>query len=160
MFALAELGEDGGVWEEFVPFDVNVLAPERTLLEKLAAVHDAASRMDTVALMKGGRHFSDIHCLLANAEVRNALDVLGSDGVSALVGDINKHSDEAGFGCTARPKGGFADSPAFDSAHSSREAIAAGYAAARGLIYGERIAFESVDDIVAEYRGLLQGQRY
>lgn len=36
-----------------------MLAPERTLLEKIAAVHDAAVRNDTVNLLKYGRHFYD-----------------------------------------------------------------------------------------------------
>lgn len=34
--AITVLGEEKSVWEEFVPLDVDVLAPERTLFEKLA----------------------------------------------------------------------------------------------------------------------------
>ena len=49
--AITVIGEAETAWEEFAPFDVNVLAPERTLFEELAAVHDAASRNDTTALL-------------------------------------------------------------------------------------------------------------
>lgn len=62
--AITILGDDESSWEEFESFSVSVLAPERTLFEKLAAVHDAASRNDTAILLKQGRHFYDIHRLV------------------------------------------------------------------------------------------------
>ena len=56
-YAITELGEPEDTWEEFASFTINVLTPERTLLEKIAAVHDAAVRGDTATLLKHGRHF-------------------------------------------------------------------------------------------------------
>lgn len=50
-YAITELGETADTWEEFAPFEANVLAPERTLLEKIAAVHDASVRNDTFTLL-------------------------------------------------------------------------------------------------------------
>jgi len=75
--AISVLKESEGTWEEFAAFDVNVLAPERTLFEKLAAVHDAAAQNDRDALLKHGRHFYDIHCLLQNKQVIDALEARG-----------------------------------------------------------------------------------
>jgi hypothetical protein len=77
-YAVTELGEPQDTWDEFTPFTVNVFAPERTLLEKLAAVHDAAVRGDTEALIKHGRHSYDIDRLLNTATVVEALDTLES----------------------------------------------------------------------------------
>jgi hypothetical protein len=79
-YAITELGETEDTWEEFASFMVNVLAPERTLLEKIAAVHDAATRGDTDTLLRHGRHFYDIDRLLNTSTVIEALDaqVLGN----------------------------------------------------------------------------------
>tara|TARA_R110002051_G_scaffold60578_15_gene111100 strand:+ start:2548 stop:3531 length:984 start_codon:yes stop_codon:yes gene_type:complete len=154
-YAISVLNEDDSVWEEFAPFDVNVLSPERTLLEKIAAVHDAASRTDESALAKGGRHFYDIHRLLEAPEVQNALGTLGADGVKALVDDINEHSNDAGFSWTPRPAAGYADSPAFDPSHASRESIATAYKAAHGLIYGTHPTLDDIAEIVQHRRDLL-----
>ena len=79
--AVTELGEPEHTWDEFEPFRVRVLAPERTLLEKLATVHDAAMREDTNALLKYGRHFYDIGQLLTTGLV---IDALGSTRPSRL----------------------------------------------------------------------------
>lgn len=88
-YAITELGEDESAWEEFAVFEVNVLAPERTLFEKLAAVHDAASRDDTAALLKHGRHFYDIYRLVRNPQVAGVLEAMGADYKQSLVDDID-----------------------------------------------------------------------
>jgi len=147
-YAIAELGEAEDTWEEFASFIVNVLAPERTLLEKIAAVHDAAVRGDTATLLKHGRHFYDIDRLLNTASVVEALDALGADGFGELVEDINAHSDEAGFSWSQCPDGGYADSPAFDPHADVRDAIRTGFEAAQALIHGTRISLDDVTTTV------------
>ncbi|QCO97327.1 nucleotidyl transferase AbiEii/AbiGii toxin family protein [Arthrobacter sp. 24S4-2] len=83
-YALQTLGDDESTYEEFTPVHVQVLAPERTLLEKLALVHDAVTRLPEetaqAALLRGGRHFYDIHCLLNDERVRAALTDAGQEG--------------------------------------------------------------------------------
>lgn len=153
--AITTLGESEATWEEFAEFSVNVLAPERTLFEKLAAVHDAASRADRDALLKHGRHFYDIRCLLRDEQVTNAIEALGSEGVRALVDDIDSQSAAAGFSSTPRPIEGYAHSPAFDRAHPTRGAIEAGYEAAQALIYGVLVSLDEVIDTVHHRRELL-----
>lgn len=145
-YAIIELGENEDTWEEFGSFTVNVLAPERTLLEKIAAVHDAAVRSDTATLLKHGRHFHDIDRLLNTSTVTNALDALGQVGFAELVEDINAHSEEAGFSWSPRPDDGYADSPAFDPRADVHEAIRTGFEAGQALIHGTRI---SLDDVTA-----------
>lgn len=151
-YATAELGETAETWEEFVPFEVNVLAPERTLLEKIAAVHDAVVRNDTGALFKHGRHFYDIDRLLNTPTVIDALSGLGAAGFTELVEDINVHSQEAGFSWSPRPEGGYAYSPAFNPTGASLYAILTGFASAQSLIHGEQITFDDVIRTVSTHR--------
>ena len=154
-YAMGELGDTSSTWEEFAPFDVTVLAPERTLLEKLAAVHNAASRMDTDWLLRGGRHFYDIYRLLHDHRVVDALSSLGPQGVAQIVEDIDAQSVAAEFTITPRPLGGFADSPAFDESHPSYPAIATGIDASADLIHGQPAAIHEIFDIVKDRRSFL-----
>ncbi len=149
------LGVSESTWEEFTSFNVWVLAPERTLLEKIAAVHDAATRVDTESLLKHGRHFYDIYQLLKNARVHDALQRLGPDGIAALVEDINTQSEAAGFSWSPRPEGGYADSPAFDPEHSAAETIATGYRGAQSLIHGALVNLEEISAAVNANRLIL-----
>jgi hypothetical protein len=151
-YAITELGEPEETWQEFGSFSVSVLAPERTLLEKLAAVHDAAVRSDDAQLLKHGRHFYDIDRLLNSASVVGALAELGPVGLPSMVKDIEAHSQQAGFSWSPRPAGGYADSPAFDPTNPS---ILAGYAAAQHLVHGISIPFGNVCATVEAHRALL-----
>lgn len=151
-YAMTELGEPESTWEEFSAFTVDVLAPERTLLEKIAAVHDAADRGDTDALLRHGRHFYDIERLLNSATVIKALDALEIGGFAELIEDINAHSAEAGFSWSPRPESGYAESPAFDPEADVREAVRMGFAAAQALVHGPRITLDKVTATVLANR--------
>lgn len=140
--AIGSLGDDESTWEEFAPFSVNVLSPVRTLFEKLAAVHDAATRQDSAALRKHGRHFYDIHCLVRDAGVIAELETLNDEGRQDLVDDIEQQSNEAGFSSTPRPDDGYASSPAFDESDTCRKDIEAGYTVAEALVYGQRVPLD------------------
>jgi hypothetical protein len=107
-YAISVLGDAGDEWEEFEPFNVLTLAPERTLLEKLAGVHAMATAGDLDRLRLAGRHFYDIHQLLGDEGTREALASLGWDGVAALAADIDEHSRAAGF---RRPRARTAGTP-------------------------------------------------
>ncbi len=144
-YATTELGEKNSTWEEFEPFAVTVLAPERTLFEKLAAVHDFATRMDVPSLVQSGRHFYDIYCLLTDQRVFDALSALRPEGKQRIVQDIGAHSRVAGFSWTERPEEGYASSPAFTPHHLARSDIEVGYSAAQELVHGTLV---SLDDVV------------
>ncbi len=155
IYADEVLGEGADVWEEFAEFCVNVLAPERTLLEKLAAVHAVASAGDSSSMLKVGRHFYDIVRLLDAPLVTEALEALGVDGVRKLAADVDRHSQTAGFAWSLRPEGGYADSPAFATDAETFPAVARGYEAALSLVYGRRPTLEQVFDSVQRHRQLL-----
>lgn len=138
-YAVARLGESADTWNEFQPFELDVLSPERTLLEKLAALHDAGSRVDRDdgALLKAGRHYYDVHKLLSDAGTRANLEALGRVGIIQLVEDIERHSRSAKFSYTPRPTDGYADSPAFADHGSASTVASRAYAGMVQLVYGE-----------------------
>ncbi len=71
----AERIESGSPTElpDLRPFDVTVLAPERTLAEKLAFLHHRATVGDTDNLRQGARHLYDVAMLLNHDDVINVL---------------------------------------------------------------------------------------
>ncbi len=144
--AITTLGEADDAWDEFEPVTVAVLAPERTLLEKLSLLHDAVSRFPDekarAKLLTGGRHLYDVHQLLNSPDVLAALDVLGSDGLTQLCRDIDEHSENAGFSHTPRPDTGYKTSRLLDAASPALEPLRTGYASAMNLVYGPRPAVE------------------
>lgn len=150
--AIDVLGESPEVWDEFAAVEVEVLAPERTLLEKLAMLHDRASRSpDEKAdadLRRGGRHLYDVHQLLSSDSVIAELVEIGNDGVAALCRDIDDHSEGAGFGRTPRPSRGYGHSPLLDPSAPCRAPLASGYDTAMALVYGHRPSFDECIDTI------------
>jgi hypothetical protein len=131
--AIEQLGVDEDEWAEFAPFDVFVLAPERTLLEKLSALHTAATS-DDPRLAGMGRHLYDVHQLLGSDRVIGALKALARAGVAELAADVHTHSREAGFASIKRPEFGYASSVAFAAGNAG---VAAAYARVAVLVYGQ-----------------------
>ena len=154
-FALAEYGEGPEAWEEFAPFKVLTLAPERTLLEKLSGLHTMVVSGDHAKLSTAGRHLYDVACLLEDASVVEALRTLGPEGVTALTADIEAHSNEAGFASLPRPAGGFAASPAFRTDHELHALVLRAYEAAMPLVHGRRPTGAQMLSIVQEHAELL-----
>lgn len=161
-YAIGELGEDESVWHEFAPVTIEVLAPERTLLEKCALLHNLGTKIvdsqDDVALEymgRAGRHYYDIERLLSDDSVRAALADLGPDGVAALSENIDEASRAAGWRFEPRPARGYGVSAAFDAAAQCHVHASAGYEAALPMVYGQAPTFEDVLATVLAHRGLL-----
>ena len=90
---------------------VPTLGPERTLIEKLVILHDAAMGNDVHRLRKTARHYYDIHQLLSDSEVASALTAVGAE---LLANEVFKHNTASKTrNSHRRPRGGFAQSPAF-----------------------------------------------
>ncbi len=158
-FAIDELGETEETWQEFERFTVSVLAPERTMFEKLSALHDGASRAPDDkaldALKRGARHLYDIHCLLSDGRIRGALEECGAAGVAQLCDDIDKHSVAAGWSCTPRPPTGYGASPLLSTDHPGGQALFEGYTAAMKLVYGVRPSLDECLDTIRANTELL-----
>jgi len=144
--AIDTLGEAGDAWDEFESVSVMVLAPEQTLLEKLALLHDAASRYPDdnarARLLRGGRHLYDVHKLLSSDDVIATLSMFGPTKVADLCRNIDEHSENADFSFTARPEAGYQASPLLDPNSPCRDALRHGYATAMTLVYGEQPTLE------------------
>lgn len=149
--AAEQLGVDEYEWDEFAPFAANVLAPERTLLEKLSALHTAATTSDP-RLAAMGRHLYDVHQLLGSDRVIGALDRLGRAGVAELSADVYAHSRQAGFASVERPGSGYASSAAFATGNAG---VAAAYARVGVLEYGSVPTLGDVLGRIQEHTELL-----
>lgn len=133
---------------------IETLAPERTLVEKLAMLHDAASSATSKEpgrLVKAGRHYYDIAKLLSDAGVRGRLT---PGWVAEIAADADAWSAHGGFPFTPRPDIGFASSPAFNDA-TLMDVIARSYDVALGWVWGERPTLEDCLDIVRANAALL-----
>lgn len=98
-------------YEEFAPFGITVLRPERTLVEKLVILHDAAVSGDELRQRKTARHYYDIWCLLGRIDIREAL---ASTGALVMSNEVFVHNRALKTRATQRrPSGGFATSRAF-----------------------------------------------
>jgi len=109
-------GSDIGQWDDLASFEVTILHPGRTLIEKLLRVNnfvaDPARRSDPHGLPRIGRQFYDIWALLGDREVSSLLDD------KALFGEILTSAYEISQAAfepdSPVPDGGFAASLAFD----------------------------------------------
>jgi hypothetical protein len=102
--------------EEAQTFEVSVLSPVRTLVEKLVLLHTAHANADDGRINKTARHYYDLFHLLGRPEI---VAELAQHGVDALARDVVTYSTAAELPATARPAQGFAASPAFDRNSSS-----------------------------------------
>jgi hypothetical protein len=134
-------------FDDLTRFDVTVLAPERTLAEKLAFLHHRATAGDVDALRRGARHLYDVALALRSERVRHAL----ADGQMVdLMVDVDARSEAAGWGFTPRPEAGFAASPAFAPSPEIRDALEAGFAQLRELVWGDLPSvFDAIEEVLS-----------
>jgi hypothetical protein len=95
---------------EAQPVEVRVMAPWRTLVEKLVLLHTAHQAVEPAIAIKGARHYYDIHQLLARPEITAGIH---EHGIALLARDVCTYSAAAAMPAAYRPTGGFAESPAF-----------------------------------------------
>lgn len=138
---IGDLGIDEPV-AEFAGFAMEVLAPHRTLIEKLAALHTAGAQVDTNpnALRPLGRHLYDVHALLSSDEVTERLR--GDDDAPTLAADCHRISLLYGWPSTPRPAAGYASSNTFQTGSDAEAALRAAYALVGSLVYGDVPTFE------------------
>lgn len=156
-FAKDTLGLSVGEFDEFQPVAVEILATVRTLVEKLALLHDLASRYpDQVAmedLERAGRHYYDVFRLLSDRATCSACEVART--VERLAEDVDRKSAEYGWPFTPRPSEGYAKSPAFDPGHGSNPHARGGFERATQLIYGQAPSFDECMQRVKDAAELL-----
>ena len=156
-FAKTSLGLPAHEFDEFEPVPVQILASERTLVEKLSLIHDLSSRFPEPtainALERAGRHYYDIYRLLGDGATCAACEVPGT--VEKLAEDVDSKSAQYEWPFTPRPAGGYAESPAFDPKHGSHAHARTGFEHAAQLIYGGVPSFDECVRRVRERAVLL-----
>jgi len=148
-YAISQLNLPETEYDELAPFTVEVLNPERTLVEKLSLLHDLGSRYPATSdkLNNAGRHYYDIFKLLSDERLVSLLK--GRDGlVAEMAAESEANSRKWGWPFTPRPKSGFAASAAFDPGHACQERIQSAYAATASLIYREVPSLEQCISLV------------
>ena len=130
-------GFDTSPWSDLAAFDVAVLHPGRTLLEKLLRINNFvtdAAREDVHGWPRIGRQFYDIWALLGTREVIDFLD--DRTLVSQVLASCYQIS-QAFTPDLPVPSGGFAASPAFDPSGPLAARLRTEHEAAMdGLYYG------------------------
>ena len=122
---LVEHAADAGIdvnFSEAEPVGLHVLAPVRTLVEKLTIVHHAATAADPDEQARLARHYYDIWCLLSDASTLAAIE---ESPVDVLAREVTTFTSAAELETSIRPASGFAASPAFSAEHteSARDAF-------------------------------------
>jgi hypothetical protein len=137
---LAAEHTDLGQFDDLEQFEVLVLHPGRTLLEKFVYVHAAAQRLAAAPSRqpdpRSGRHFYDIYQLLGDNRVLELLadrDQVGH--VIESIEGVNRRYFPGITNAELRPPSGFADSPAFDTATDASQRLRVVYDATMPELY-------------------------
>lgn len=143
-------GFDVATWSDLAGFDVPVLHPGRTLIEKLLRINnfagDPAAQDGVHGWPRIGRQFYDVWALLGTPEV---LDFLADKPLVTEVLASCYQISQAFTPDLPAPEGGFAASPAFDASGPLASRLRTEHdAAMAGLYYGND-APPGFDDVLA-----------
>lgn len=134
-------------FEEFAEFQIDVLGPERTLVEKLALLHRLSVNDQGRELSKNGRHLYDIFKLL-NAERISMKLRSEPKTVAQLAADADAQSLKWGLPVEPRPANGYGSSQAFDPMNRVAQFLREGLESSKSLIYGPVPTFEDCIEAV------------
>ena len=156
----AARGIDVGAFDDLAPFEVPVLHPGRTLMEKVMHVHTLSVRnVATPQALQGlraARHFYDIYCLLGHEESCELL--ADRDAFEEVLADAEAISTQHFKGVEPRPADGYAASQAFTGPTRLKEFWQEEYATTLEGYYfgaGDHPSFDEVCERVQAQRELL-----
>ncbi len=150
--ALAAAGTDLAEFADLQPFDVLVLHPGRTLLEKLVHIHELAQELAADRTRKpdirAGRHFYDVFQLLGDLRVQEFLaDREQVDRVLDSIEETTREHFDKGDNTQLRPPGGFAMTRAFDVTTDVSQRLRSSYDATMPELYFGASALPAWDEI-------------
>lgn len=148
---LREAGVSVDEYEDLTPFELVVLHPGRTAIEKLALVSERAETCENEPAQEFrqalGRHFYDLYMLLGDDHVQDFLEDRAV--FREVVDDCERVSREFFHSEYTRPSDGYATSAAFTPGERLRAQMEAALASARDLYFGQSYpAWEMVVDRV------------
>lgn len=142
---------------ELEPFDIDVLAPERTLVDKLCILHAAGTKFAADPgweMRQLARHYYDVYCLLDSPSVQESL--AADRGLVAKYADAAaKDSEDVRRPGVPRPATGFQDSPAFSDRDVLGHAKTEYAREMAALAFAAVPEFEAVVALVRDQVGLL-----
>lgn len=158
---LAEYGLEAGLvvesdYDELQEVTIPTLAPVRTLVEKLSALHHLGTSFpeSEAEILRSGRHLYDVTKLLRSPEVSQQLTEPGTTAAE-LAEDVERVSQENGWLYSMRPDEGFAASPMFDPGSASADSFEQAYNDARDLVFGGVPGFQECLECIADSASLL-----
>lgn len=148
-------------FEDLQPFNVHVLAPGRTLLEKLVIVHQEALRMEedpnSQIKTRAGRHMYDIMKLLSSDLCSDVLD--DKSQFDEIIEDIGRVNEQYFDGNSkVRPDDGFAASSAFELGSMANDRLKLDYEETMPDLYygkGHLPTWAEICEFVLENKGRL-----
>ena len=156
-FAAATGATTAREFAELEPFRMDVLAPERTLVDKLSILHAVGSRIEQgtgYELRSQARHYYDVHQLLTSASVLQTLAA-----TPHLVADYAvvaaEDSADARRPAVPRPALGYAASPAFTDHDVLAHARSEYNRETAALCFTAVPDFDTVIDTIAQHANLL-----
>jgi len=121
-------------FEDLQPFDVEVLHPGRTLMEKLGLVHSSlGAHPSDQQMSKHVRHYYDIYMLLGDERALTVLRDRGEFG--QILQSMREVNDRWFGGAELRPEAGWASSPAFDTTSLDYPRLRKAYASVIADLY-------------------------
>lgn len=154
-YAAGPLGSEASEYDDLAPFEVLVLPPVRTLIEKLCAligIYETWSGGDPTALARGARHFYDVHRLLSDDQVVSDLERCD---VSAICRMVRQITDANEYVTGDRPADGLAASPAFERHGEFADAARREYAKVQSMVYGAMPTYDDCLVSVSDHRSIL-----
>ncbi len=144
----SSLGDASTTYEDLRPFDVDVLHPGRTLMEKLSLLHSRIGvDAEAAGVLRYVRHYYDVHQLLGDDRV---LEVLRDRAeFERILESMRQVNDQWYGGAEVRPATGWATSAAFDTGGPHYENLRAEYDATMAELYLGRQAPPALDVIYA-----------
>ena len=131
-------------FEDLAPVEVRVLAPERTLAEKLSVLNTAGARYPAGAgdLARAVRHLYDIDALLRSEHMKAKLEAEPTM-IRRLTSEVERISREEFDQWEPRPASGFAAASIFDPTTEAGIALRAAYEGdLPSLVYGHLPTFD------------------
>lgn len=157
--ALQKNGVESDNFLDLVPFELNILHPGRTVIEKLALVNEEAQKCErepaSVFPPLLGRHFYDIHMLLGSEAVRHFLE--DREQFVEVVQDCERVSHDYFKSDYVRPEEGYGKGTAFQASDRVKTQLQGALASAQDLYFGTDPypTWEVVVDRVGTYSELL-----
>lgn len=141
--ALFAAGEPGS-YLDLKPFEIKVLAPERTLVEKLFALHSAFEKGE---IEKRVRHYYDVYYLLGLPVVTN---FLGTDDYKILKQDVHNFSVACFPNSPIPPVDKLHESNSLSPDHDTLKKIKIAHDGS-DLIYGDKPQTEEIFQRISKY---------